>query len=248
MFVNKIFLLAVSNPFYQAYLYSDFLGKVIFLSLIAISILSWTILIHKIFYTRQSKKNSLEFYKVFQKNPRNALNFEKKGSFRLKLPNPFYDLYQVLKRKTVEMLNKNRAFSKKKEDISYLSPTDVETVDSLLFSKTAFLVKNLEKNLFILSIIVGLSPLLGILGTVWGILNTFSELRAHAMASSNQMVLGGISLALTTTVLGILNAIPALIAYNYLKNYIGNFETEMDGFNSEMLASVEMQYRKVDLD
>lgn len=248
MFVNKILILAVSNPFYQAYLYSDFLGKVIFLSLIAISILSWTILIHKIFYTRQAKRNSLEFYKIFNKKPRNALNFEKEQQFKHKSPNPFYELYQVLKRKTVEMLNKNRAFSQNKGDISYLSPTDVETIDSMLFSKTAFLVKFLEKNLFILAIIVGLSPLLGILGTVWGILNTFSELRAHALASTNQMVLGGISLALTTTVLGILNAIPALIAYNYLKNYISNFETEMDGFSSEMLASVEMQYRKVNLD
>lgn len=107
--------------------------------------------------------------------------------------------------------------------------------------------KFLEKNLFILATIVSLAPFLGLLGTVWGILTTFSELQSQAAGSTHQMVLGGLSLALATTVLGLIDAIPALIGYNYLKNNIRDFETDMESFANEILASVEMQYRQVDV-
>jgi biopolymer transport protein TolQ len=93
-----------------------------------------------------------------------------------------------------------------------------------------------------------LAPFLGLLGTVWGILTTFSELQVQGSSSSHQMVLGGLSLALATTVFGLIDAIPALIGYNYLKNTIRDFQTEMEKFASELLASIEMQYRKVDLE
>ena len=75
---------------------------------------------------------------------------------------------------------------------------------------------------------------------------TFSELQAQSVGSTHQMVLGGLSLALATTVLGLLDAIPALVGYNYLKNTIRDFATEMEGFSNEILAAVELQYRKVD--
>ena len=61
-------------------------------------------------------------------------------------------------------------------------------------------------------------------------------------------VLSGLSLALATTVLGLLDAIPALIGYNYLKNSIRDFQTDMESYSNEMLASVELQYRRVDVD
>src|SRR4029078_12125978 len=108
-------------------------------------------------------------------------------------------------------------------------------------------VKHLEKNLYILSTTVSLAPFLGLLGTVWGILTTFSEMQSKTAGSTHQMVLGGLSLALATTVLGLLDAIPALIGYNYLKNTIRDLEVDMEGFSTEILASVELQYRQVDI-
>lgn len=64
--------------------------------------------------------------------------------------------------------------------------------------------------------------------------------------NTNQMFLGGLSLALATTVLGLVDAIPALVGYNYLKNTIREFRTDMETFSHEMLTTVELQYRKVD--
>jgi biopolymer transport protein TolQ len=52
-------------------------------------------------------------------------------------------------------------------------------------------------------------------------------------------------MALGTTIIGLLVAIPALIAYNYLKNHTKEFQTEMEDFATFMLATVEIQYRKL---
>lgn len=243
----NINILIGSNPFFDAYVNSDLLGKLIFLGLILLSICSWIVLIHKILLTYRVKKNSSHFYSTFQLQKNNPLSLEYENANRQKKPNPFLDLYLILKKQTVDILNKNRRFGKNiQEGPSYLSPSDVDFVDTHLLSAISNQIKYLEKNLFVLSTTVSLGPFLGLLGTVWGILTTFSELQTQGTGATNQAVLGGLSLALATTVLGLLDAIPALIGYNYLKNVIGSYETDMQGFSTEILAAVEMQYRKVD--
>lgn len=232
-------LLLSSNPFYRAYYSADILGKLIFLSLIFLSICCWSLLIYKVWTTQSAKKASSNFFEVFNKNRANPLKITYKNVNNL---NPFFDLYQTLKKQTIDLLNKNHHFS----ESSFLSPADINLIESHLMAKISWLTKKLDENLFFLSIIVGLAPLLGLLGTVWGILTTFSELNSHAAGGGNQAMLSGLSLALTTTVLGLLNAIPALIGYNVLKSRIHNIEVDMEGFSTEILACVEMQYRKVD--
>lgn len=249
MIVNKILL--STNPFFEAYINSDGLGKLIFIGLFLLSICSWIIIIHKLWMTYQARKNARMLQQVFQEQKQNPLNLEvveKQGH------HPFLDLYLVLRKNTIDILNKNRLFGMtqsgraKPDATAYLSPSDIDVMQSHLSATIAHAIKNLEKNLFLLSTVVSLGPFLGLLGTVWGILTTFSELQNQAGGSTNQMVLGGLSLALATTVLGLIDAIPALIGYNYLKNAIRDFETDMEGFSTEILASVEMQYRKVDVD
>lgn len=251
MFVNNFFLAA--NPFFEAYLQSDFLGKLIFIGLFSLSIFSWILIIYKSWLTYRARKHSIQFYEAFELQRSNPLSLECENSSRRKQPNPFLDLYLILKKQTIEILNKNRRFGQQNNSgntdagMSYLSPSDIDIVQAHLMSTMANQTKYLEKNLFFLSTIVSLAPFLGLLGTVWGILTTFSELQSQSGGGTHQMVLGGISLALATTVLGLIDAIPALIGYNYLKNSINDFQIEMDGFSNEILASVEMQYRKVDV-
>lgn len=245
MKVNLNMLLS-SNPFIGAYVQADWLGKIIFIGLIALSVCSWIIILHKVFLTYRAKRNSILFQSAFQLQKSNPLALESDSSLNKRYPNPFYDLYMTLKRNALEILNKNRRFGKQ-ENTSYLSPVDIDFLDAHLVSSVAAQTKNLEKNLFILSTVVSLGPFMGLLGTVWGILTTFTELQMQTGGTNSQMVMGGLALALATTVMGLLAAIPALIGYNYLKNTIGAFETEMQGFSTDILAAVEMQYRKVDL-
>lgn len=288
--IIKIFLLG-SNPFFDAYTHSDVLGKGIILSLIVLSVLSWTILLHKLWLTRRVRRFSLQFHEAFQLQKLNPLSLEcdhQRGTFI----NPFMALYLVLKKHTLELLHKNRRFAQssispiaapnvekenyalRERDIhsremllnpshlaqplnppahkessipAFLSPTDIDFVESHLAMTISNQTKELENNLFILSTTVSLAPFLGLLGTVWGILTTFSELQSAGTTQSSQAVIGGLSLALATTVLGLLDAIPALVGYNYLKASIRNFETEMEEFSHDILSSVELQYRKVDV-
>lgn len=250
MFVNKVFL-AAGNPFIDAYIESDFLGKLIFIGLFSLSVCSWIIILHKGWITYLARKESKLVYRAFELQRSNPLHLEC-DHYQSNRPNPFLDLYQVLKKHTFEILKKNRRFGQQngnvdEQAISYMSPSDIDFVQSHLMSTVANQTKFLEKNLFILSTVVSLAPFLGLLGTVWGILTTFSDLQSSNTGGAHSAVLGGISLALATTVLGLIDAIPALIGYNYLKNNVRDFQTDMEGFSNELLASVEMHYRKVDV-
>lgn len=249
MFVNSIIL--ASNPFFDAYTQSDLLGKLIFIGLIILSICSWIVLLNKLWLTRQAKKNSIQFYESFQLQKINPLSLECDALSRKKTINPFLDLYQVMKKYTLDILGKNRHFGLihsegNQKGVAYLSPNDIDFVACHVAAAINAQTKELEKNLYILSTIVSLAPFLGLLGTVWGILTTFSQLQSQTSGNTHDLVLSGLSLALATTVLGLIDAIPALIGYNYLKNNVRDFAIEMDGFSNEILASVELQYRKVD--
>ena len=105
-------------------------------------------------------------------------------------------------------------------------------------------LKKLDDNLFILHTIVSLAPFVGILGTVWGILISLFEMRGHSSALSNSAIISGLSTALGTTVLGLIIAIPALIAYNFLKNAHRTFYSQMQDFSHYLLSSVQLQYKK----
>ena len=233
-------LLAV-NPFVQAYVQSDLLGKAIFLGLVVLSIVTWIVLIYKFVLTKKARRLSENFQEVFEEQRHNPLNFD------LALPpNPFQNLYHKLKSYTVDILKKNQRFGLKSDAGSYLSPQDIDLVGAHMMTAISTETKVLERHLYLLSTIVTLAPFLGLLGTVWGILTAFAE-PAQMAGGGSQVVLGGISLALVTTVFGLINAIPALIGYNYLKDTIDGFETAMEEFSSQVLSSLELQYRQVDV-
>ena len=243
MFVNLCFL--ATNPFFSAYVQSDWLGKMIFLALFILSIVSWVLLIYKVILLTRVKKEARVFYSTLQKQKGSVLSFEREGS------GPFATLFFFLKKQTIELLSKNFRFRNpeselQEEKIASLSPADINFIESQVLSRIAFETQRLDKHMFILSTVVSLAPFLGLLGTVWGILGTFSELQMNASGGVQQMALGGLSLALATTVLGLIDAIPALIGYNYLKADIQAFDMEMRTFSTEVLASIELQYRHVD--
>lgn len=240
LFFVKDGLILASNPFFDAYFQSDLMGKAIILALIALSIITWAIIFQKTWLTWQMRDASLVFQKKFMSQKQKPLLVECSG-----IKNPYQEIYSNLKHNTVEILKKNQHFSGKDTGESFLSPSDIEFVDAHLQITITSQTKKLEKNLFLLATIVSLGPFLGLLGTVWGILTTFSQLQTEAAGSTQEMVLGGISLALATTVLGLIDAIPALIGYNYLKNNIRDFHTDMESFSTDVLSTVEMQYRKV---
>ncbi len=241
--------LASIDTFVSAYAQSDFFGKLIILSLIALSLICWLVLIQKVSQMRQTDRLSTLFQRALQAHRAQFLQLEIDSLPQAKqagAPHPFRSIFYELRTKTVEILNKNLYFSgqeAQEKKNAFLSSKDLEIIEGHVLTAISTENKRMEKNLYILSTIVTLAPFLGLLGTVWGILVTFSGLHAGGSAASNSAVLGGIATALVTTVLGLLIAIPALIAYNYLKASLKKTSSDMEDFLYQLLSDVELQYR-----
>ncbi len=232
--------MAAAQPFFTAYSQADFFGKGIFLSLFILSGLSWVVLIYKGWQLAKVKKLCKVLCPALLSKQESFLHAHVQIA-EDEIPHPFAYIFTALKTKTLEVLEKNRYFHK--EENVYLTPRDLELIESGLFTEVSLQTKILEKNLIVLATTVTLAPFLGLLGTVWGILVTFSALHAGASASSSSLILGGLSTALATTVLGLVIAIPALIAYNYFKHCTKTLRSDMEDFAAKLLMVVEMQYR-----
>lgn len=234
---------ASNGVLFQAFIQADFFGKLIFLSLFLLSLITWYLLLYKSFLLRQVKRKASSLQRLLQ---------EKKGAILsinlTEQEHPFLKIFESIKNKTIEILDKNHYFhqAKMKEPV-FLSDADINLIDGCVQNTIITEAKQLEKNLFLLATIVSLAPFIGILGTVWGILLCFGEMQKGTALNSNALMLGGISTALATTVLGLVIAIPALISYNYLKSTLKDLYLEMNNFSNGLLNTIELQYRKVDV-
>ncbi len=94
----------------------------------------------------------------------------------------------------------------------------------------------LESGLFVLEVIVGIAPLLGLLGAVAGLVTVFATLGASANVSDPRGIAKGISEALSTTIVGLSIAIPCLIAHTYFTKKIETMAAEMESLVAELLS------------
>ncbi|HEV7866233.1 MAG TPA: MotA/TolQ/ExbB proton channel family protein, partial [Chthoniobacteraceae bacterium] len=99
----------------------------------------------------------------------------------------------------------------------------------------------LESGLFILEIIVGIAPLLGLLGAVSGLVTVFAAFGSNASAQDPHGIAKGISEALSTTIVGLAIAIPSLIAYSYFSKKIEKMASDMETLIAELLAKCYFQ-------
>jgi biopolymer transport protein ExbB len=95
-------------------------------------------------------------------------------------------------------------------------------------------VVRLERGLVVLEIVVGIAPLLGLVGTIYGLILLFAELGSAGM-TDNSSLAKGISLALNATLLGLITAIPALVAWSYYNKKVETMAVEMETLCDEFL-------------
>ena len=114
---------------------------------------------------------------------------------------------------------------------------------SALETRARHEVVKLERGLVILEIVVGIAPLLGLVGTIYGLIVLFGSMGDISAGNNNTALSGGIALALKSTLLGLLTAIPSLIAWSYYNKKVENLAVEMatlcEGF-------LHFQYRIVE--
>jgi biopolymer transport protein ExbB/TolQ len=122
-----------------------------------------------------------------------------------------------------------------------ISPAQMRVVTSAMERAVGETALRLESQMIVLATAVSGAPFLGLLGTVWGVMETFADVAAAGSANLTAMA-PGVSAALITTVTGLLVAIPAMFGYNYLLTTLRGMIVEMDNFAAELASEFEHKY------
>ena len=122
-----------------------------------------------------------------------------------------------------------------------ISQASFAAVKVVMEESSAAEAMGLEKGMIVLSTAVAGGPFIGLLGTVWGVMETFAGIASAGSASLTAMA-PGVAGALICTVIGLLVAIPAMFSYNFMVTTIRAITQELDGFASRLANQIEHQY------
>jgi biopolymer transport protein TolQ len=222
----------VNNAFIETIRESGFIGKLIILFLFSLSVYAWYIILDKVIYLKAAERNSQSFLRKFRAEK--AKIFSQRFPAELGASCPFYNVYEAGVVELEQLL---------KSENPGLSTANLEEIENTLNRTISQETVSMEKLLIVLAITATISPLMGLLGTVWGIMTAFRGMAAAGNASIGS-VAPGISEALVTTVIGLLVAIPALAGYNVLANKIKHFNVEMHNFASEFLSLIGKNFMR----
>lgn len=212
-------------------------AKIVLTILFLLSLASWTIIFEKLRLFLKSQKESNRFLRLFDR--RTSWNELYRFSQELR----FSPFAQVFKRnyKTLQSWH-NRAHQPGLTQSSENPLLDTFRSSSSLKSALEIIISDeialIEKRLIFLATTVSVSPFLGLLGTVWGIMTAFLNMGIHGSADITA-VGPGIAEALITTIAGLAVAIPTVIAYNYFVDKLQRLENELDNFATELVLIVE---------
>ena len=198
---------------------ADFIVKAVILMLIGCSIYSWAIIIEKFKLFRKINTESEEFEEKFWKS-KSAENFY--NNLPTQLENPMALLFKD----SMQALLKAKNKSNLNERISSVLEVNIEKQ----------LVK-LEKGFTFLATVGSTAPFIGLFGTVWGIMNSFQSI-AISRNTSLAIVAPGIAEALFATALGLLAAIPAVVAYNKFNNDSKKYSQKLENFSKRFLSII----------
>ena len=206
---------------WKLFLRADFVVKFVIILLIASSIFSWALIFDK--------------YKLFKKINISTEDFEKKfwkaksaESFNNNLPANSTDPMTIIFKAAMSELVKTKRQSSAVQSIR---------VERILDVATDTEIKNIEKNFTFLATVGSTAPFIGLFGTVWGIMNSFQSI-AISRNTSLAIVAPGIAEALFATALGLLAAIPAVVAYNKFNSDSKKYSQRLENFSKRFLSII----------
>ena len=228
---TPIFANALDYAFKQATLE----GKITIGMLVIVSFLSWTVMINKGRQLWRASRQTKKFYAAYRevRDPLEVFRAKRKFSGA-----PAYEVYETGVEELEYQLEHNAVLIGGKRKISIAAYESIMVAQERAVSAEAL---SLEKGMIILSTAVAGGPFIGLLGTVWGVMETFSSIGSKGSADLMAMA-PGVAGALIATVVGLFVAIPAMFAYNYMITSIRHITQEVDNFNSELSTNIEHAY------
>ena len=210
-------------------------GKVTVLVLLVLSLFSWTIIISKFRQLHLARKATAKFLAAYG-STRDPLDIKRKAeTFR---GAPAYVLYINGAEELDYQLQHNPVTVKGEKRISNSS---FDAVKVVLEEAAGTQALKLEKGMIVLSTAVAGGPFIGLLGTVWGVMSTFAGI-AETRAATLTAMAPGVAAALVATVTGLLVAIPAMFAYNFMVTTIRHLTQELDAYATRYANQIEHTY------
>ena len=201
------------------FLRADVIVKIVMILLIAASIYSWAIIFEKFRMFKKINQSTLEFEEKFWRS-------KSAETFYNNLPSEMEDPMAMVFKDSMQTVLKSRSKSNLSERLTNIMATNIEKQMSVI-----------EKNFTFLATVGSTAPFIGLFGTVWGIMNSFQSI-AISRNTSLAIVAPGIAEALFATALGLLAAIPAVVAYNKFNSDARKYSNKLEDFSKRFLAII----------
>ena len=235
-------------------------GQVTVIVLLLLSLFSWTIILTKfrqLLIARQAAKKFYDSYAA-TRDPldiqRRKEEFEGAPAYQLYIRGADELVYQLKNNPVVVSGRPKPAVAHvppgvenehtdmlARTNVTKISPASFDAVRVTLEEAASAEAMSLEKGMIVLSTAVAGGPFIGLLGTVWGVMSTFASIAENNSASLTTMA-PGVAAALVATVTGLLVAIPAMFAYNFMVTTIRAITQELDGFATRYATQIEHVY------
>jgi len=204
---------------WSLFLRADFVVKSVILMLIGCSIYSWAVIIEKFRLFKKINLESEEFEEKFWKS-------KSAETFYNSLPADVENPTALLFKDTMQSLIKVKSKTNLNERMASILEVNIEKQ-----------ISKIDKGFTFLATVGSTAPFIGLFGTVWGIMNSFQSI-AISRNTSLAIVAPGIAEALFATALGLLAAIPAVVAYNKFNNDSKKYSQRLENFSKRFLSII----------
>jgi biopolymer transport protein TolQ len=198
---------------------ADIIVKSVIIILIAASIYSWAIIIEKYRLFKKINSTTEEFENKFWKS-KSAETFY--NNLPINIDDPMANLFKD----TMQVVMKSRSKSNLSERLGNVLEINIEKQ-----------MNNIDKSYTFLATVGSTAPFIGLFGTVWGIMNSFQSI-AISRNTSLAIVAPGIAEALFATALGLLAAIPAVVAFNKFSSDSKKYSQKLESFSKKFLSII----------
>jgi biopolymer transport protein TolQ len=224
-------LLLYVTEVWELFANTGVVARIVLVLLLCFSVLSWAIIFQKYRIFSAAGRESREFLRIFRGSKKlSEIRTSCQSMKSTPLTEVFMSGYREIEGQAVYSENPGRPHIRSLEAIHR----------SLQIASSAELT-HMERWLTWLATTGGVTPFVGLFGTVWGIIDAFQGLGSGGVASLRS-VAPGISEALVTTAAGLFAAIPAVVAYNYFVQRVKEFGNLMDDFALEFLNMAERNF------
>jgi biopolymer transport protein TolQ len=210
---------------------SGWVGKGIVIILLGFSVASWAVILIKYQYLRRAERESRDFMATFRKT-RAVAELQKLAE--VKKYSPLATLFLEGYREADTIVKSFPDGRVTGED----RPSFAQEIDRALKVTTQDEIVYLEQYLALLGTVGTVAPLLGLFGTIWGIMDSFYGIGLKGAGDIGALA-PGLAGALVTTIAGLFVAIPTVVAYNYFAEKIRDMASRMDSFSLEFQSFIE---------